>query len=236
MDEFGLGPNGALLYCIEYLVEHFDDVLSLMFERFEKSEEENNRDDGEGAFNNNAAVYVLFDVPGQVDLFAHHNFISVIVDKLQKRNIRLCSVHLIDALNCSDAYKFIGSVLLATSTMIRLELPAVNILSKMDLLKSSNIMTLPFNLSYFTDVMDLNQLLDYLDGDHEELESSSHILEDDGRTYWADDSDYKAARAKVRQGKFYQKHRKLQEHLCDCIDDFGLVSFLPLDIEDAESV
>ena len=225
MEELDLGPNGALLYGMEYLEKHFDEVLEDMIikrlEEIENGLEVENK--------SNCGIYLLFDVPGQVEVFTHCTFISSIVAKLTLRNVRLCSVQLIDAHHCVDPYKFIGSALLAMTTMIRLELPAVNVLSKIDLLKKNETI-LPFNLDYFTDVMDLTRLLDFIDGwDMDVSLKSSHAE-------WMDDPEYQAARNKVRNGKFAQKHRKLQEQLCEVIDDFSLVSFLPLDIEDAESV
>ena len=79
----------------------------------------------------------------------------MLVEKLvQALDYRLTMVHLIDAHHCTNATKFISSVLLATTTMLRVQLPSVNILSKVDLVEQFG--TVPFNLDFFTDVMDLS--------------------------------------------------------------------------------
>ena len=44
-------------------------------------------------------------------------------------------VHLVDATHCSDPYRFISVLLLSLKTMLQLDLPHVNVLSKIDLLK-----------------------------------------------------------------------------------------------------
>ncbi len=46
MEEMGLGPNGGLVYCMEYLLEHADWLVERI------------RDLGSN--------YVIFDCPGQV--------------------------------------------------------------------------------------------------------------------------------------------------------------------------
>ena len=49
---------------------------------------------------------------------------------------RLTAVHLIDAHLCSDPGKYISALLLSLSTMLHLELPHINVLSKIDLIES----------------------------------------------------------------------------------------------------
>ena len=62
-----------------------------------------------------------------------------------------------DAHHITDSYKFISVLLLSLSAMLRLGLPHVNVLSKIDLLKSYG--PLPFSLDFYTDVLDLNYLI-----------------------------------------------------------------------------
>jgi hypothetical protein len=49
---------------------------------------------------------------------------------------KLAAVHLSDAHYITDAPKFISVVLLALRAMLQLELPHINVLSKIDLLSS----------------------------------------------------------------------------------------------------
>ena len=48
---------------------------------------------------------------------------------------QLAAVHLVDSHHCSDPTKFISVLLTSLSTMIHVELPHVNVLSKIDLVE-----------------------------------------------------------------------------------------------------
>ncbi len=63
---------------------------------------------------------------------------------------RLAAVELVDAHLCSDAGKFLAALLLSLSSMLHLELPHINILSKADLVEAYG--ELHFNLEYYTEV------------------------------------------------------------------------------------
>jgi hypothetical protein len=52
MEEFGYGPNGGLVYCMEYLFQNIDWL---------RDELENFGEDD----------YILFDCPGQIELYSH---------------------------------------------------------------------------------------------------------------------------------------------------------------------
>lgn len=142
MNHFNLGPNGALMYCMEYLESNFDWLL----EQLKKS------------LNN----YFIFDCPGQVELYTHHKSMGNIFEKLEKLGYHLCTVHLIDSHYCSQPSKFISTLLLSLNTMLQMKLPHVNVLSKADLLKQFESKLL-FNLDFYTDVLDLRYLVDALD-------------------------------------------------------------------------
>ena len=49
--------------------------------------------------------------------------------------LQLVAVHLVDSHYCSDPGKFISVLLTSLSTMVQLELPHINILSKVDLME-----------------------------------------------------------------------------------------------------
>lgn len=110
MEKFNLGPNGSLMYCMEYLEENFDWLLNQLMSL--------------------KSCYLIFDMPGQVELYTHHKSTKNICEKLQNLNFQLCCVHLVDSHYCSDAPKFISTLLLSLSTMLHVGLPHVNVLSK----------------------------------------------------------------------------------------------------------
>lgn len=87
-----------------------------------------------------------------------------ILHGLEQVGLRLCVLHLVDSHYCSDAGKFIATVLMSLSSMLQLGLPHVNVLSKIDLAeKYSN--KLQFGIEFYTDVLDLNYFLTFLDED-----------------------------------------------------------------------
>lgn len=142
MEHLKLGPNGALVYCMEYLEENFDWLLS----RLKQS----------------TANYFIFDCPGQVELYTHHQSMSRIFNRLNALGYYLCTVQLIDSHYCSEPTKFISTLLLSLNSMLQMGLPQVNVLSKADLLKQFEA-KLAFNIDFYTEVLDLKYLLESLD-------------------------------------------------------------------------
>lgn len=140
MDNLKLGPNGGLIYCIEYLEKNLD-WLKCQLDKLPNH-------------------YLLFDCPGQVELYTHNNAIKNIFEQLTSWDYRLAAVHLVDSHYCSDPSKFISVLLTSLSTMLQVALPHVNILSKADLIEKYG--KLPFNLDYFTEVLQLSYLLGQL--------------------------------------------------------------------------
>jgi GTPase SAR1 family protein len=135
MSTHGLGPNGGMLYCMEYLEANYDWL------------EDRLKELGKDA-------YVLFDLPGQVELSTNHNSLKRIIEKLGKSGFRVCdcilfssllasngssmaqlaAVHLCDSHHVTDAAKYVSVLLLSLRAMLHLELPHINVLSKIDLL------------------------------------------------------------------------------------------------------
>ncbi|KAL1518333.1 hypothetical protein ABEB36_001972 [Hypothenemus hampei] len=180
MQEHQLGPNGALMYCMEYLEENFDWLLSQLLKI--------------------KNCYLIFDMPGQVELYTHHLSIKKIFEKLEKLHYHLCAVHLVDSHYCSDPSKFISTLLLSLATMLQVALPHVNILSKADLLKKHSS-KLNFGLDFYTDVLDLQYLLELLD-----------------------------------DGPFTKKFKKLNKAIIGLVEDYSLVTFIPLNVNSDKSL
>ncbi|KAK4486784.1 hypothetical protein RD792_006630, partial [Penstemon davidsonii] len=85
------------------------------------------------------------------------------LDNTGRRLLTLTAVHLVDANLCSDPGKYVSALLLSLSTMLHLELPHVNVLSKIDLIESYG--KLAFNLDFYTDAQDLTYLQHHLNQD-----------------------------------------------------------------------
>ena len=113
MSELNLGPNGGLLYCMEYIEHHMGEVLKLLKQRLGIATDSSLA---------SSKAYLLFDLPGQIELTAHSNVITRIAQRMTRElDLRLLCVQLVDAAVClTDVSKFIGAALVCTASMMRL--------------------------------------------------------------------------------------------------------------------
>lgn len=81
--------------------------------------------------------YFVFDCPGQIELYTHLPIMRAFVDFLKNMNFNVCSIFMLDSQFMVDGAKFLSGTMTALSVMTNLELPHVNMLSKMDLLQVS---------------------------------------------------------------------------------------------------
>ena len=98
---------------------------------------------------------------------------------------------------------------------------------------------LPFNLEFFTQCHDLRRLVDHLESSPMDFvagDAQNAGFDEDPRFDYREDPEYREAQRRTRSSNFHRKYRKLHDELSEVIDDFGLLSFLPLSIQDAESV
>ena len=116
--ELRLGPNGGLIFCLEFLMENID----WLEERLDAAVGEDD--------------YVLFDCPGQIEAYTHLPVMRNLVDALQAWNFRAVAVFLLDAHFMVDAGKFVSGAATALSVMANLEVPHVNVLSKVGRVRS----------------------------------------------------------------------------------------------------
>ena len=80
MNEYKLGPNGGLLFCMEFLLKNID----WLYTRLEE-------------YPSNIGVlciyhldhYILFDFPGQVELFTTNDNIKSIIQSMENHNLRV---------------------------------------------------------------------------------------------------------------------------------------------------
>lgn len=175
MEELNLGPNGGLVYCMEHLEQNLDDWLAEQLEDY--------LDDD----------YLVFDCPGQIELYSHIPVFRTFVDQLRRWNYNVCAVYLLDSQFVSDITKYLSGCMASLSAMVQLELPHVNILTKMDLVKNKK-----------------------------EIEK---FLDPDSRLLLSDLNQYMAPR-----------YAKLNKALAELLDDYSMVSFLPLDITKEKSI
>mmetsp|Transcript_6113 Transcript_6113/g.10658 ORF Transcript_6113/g.10658 Transcript_6113/m.10658 type:complete len:266 (-) Transcript_6113:551-1348(-) len=183
MEELGLGPNGGLLYCMEYLLENMDWLQDRL----------NEFDDDE---------YLLLDFPGQLELYTHVPIVRRVLDAMRMWGFEssMVGVFCIDATFLTETSKFISGSLLSLSAMIALELPHINVLTKCDLMAEG----------------DVERMLS--------IESASEL--------WNMEQYNNNSSERERKHK---RHR-LTEAICSLLDDYTMVSFLPLNLKDEDSI
>ena len=184
--EHDLGPNAAQIYCLDVLASRLDWLVQRL-ELF--------RD-----------CYILFDCPGQFELYTDCDSMRSIVECLTRSmKIQLVGVTLIDCLLCSSAHSYISAVMMSLSMMIHLELPHVNVLSKIDSLRSF-APELAFRLEYY-------------------LKAGEGNLEGLVRNLFPD--EWGVHPMDIKYSKFVEAISLVTE-------EFSLVGFVPLAIEDKE--
>jgi len=118
MNNFGLGPNGALVASLDMGVGSVNELREeiIEFERY----------------------YILVDCPGQMELFAYRNSGPLMVSGL-RGNDPSVSLYLLDSNIARTPSGYLSSMLLGLSINIRFGLPQLNILSKTDILMEDEI-------------------------------------------------------------------------------------------------
>jgi GTPase SAR1 family protein len=218
MEELGLGPNGGLVYCMEYLLENLD-WLHDHLEEFGDDE------------------YLLLDCPGQLELYTHVPVMRRIIDQMRMWGYEtsMVAVFCIDATFICDTSKFISGSLLSLSAMIALELPTINVMTKCDLMDEEEV-------ERILDIQSARQLWDM------EQERSSLLPLPQQQTVAATASA--GAEEDQVSNELQQQHHldvvgleekrrkrhRLTEAICGLLDDWTMVSFVPLNIADEESL
>ena len=161
---------------------------------------------------------IIFDLPGQIELYTHIPLLPELVKFLSRMgplNISLCAAYLLEATFVVDKAKFFAGTLSAMSAMINMELPHINILSKMDLVK---------------DQVGKKEMRRFIDPDANLLDD-----EDTGRGTFEHTVDIKDP-GKVDNVMTGGSFKQLNRAVARLIDDFSMVSFLQLDVNDEDSV
>lgn len=136
MDEMGLGPNGGLMACFEYVYPESpsfptypDRRYRFLMDNLDWLESELG-ETGEDSL-------TIFDCPGQIELYTHVPILPNLAKHLTGHmSFNLCAAYLLESTFVIDKSKFFAGTLSAMSAMIMLEIPHINILSKVDLVRN----------------------------------------------------------------------------------------------------
>ena len=117
MAEFNLGPNGAQVVASDLMAVNIGKMKEVVDDYTE--------------------TYALVDTPGQLELFAFRESSRTIVNAFGKEDSMV--VYLSDPMLCKSSNGFISNMVLASLVQFRLELPIINILTKIDVLDDSEV-------------------------------------------------------------------------------------------------
>jgi len=117
MSEYGLGPNGAQIACADALALHVKKVAEVV---------EGFRTD-----------YILYDTPGQIELFAFREASRLTVSALGHK--RAVIAFLFDPGLAHTPAGFVSTLLLAATVQYRFYIPCVNLLSKADAIPEDEV-------------------------------------------------------------------------------------------------
>ena len=127
MEELKLGPNGSLIYAMEFLKTNitwlFDKLRSFQKQKHHEGEEID------------ICPYFIFDLPGQVELFSNSDILSSILKSLSKElDFNFVTISLTDVSCILETSKFFSNVFLSLTSMMQTESPFIHILNKCSLL------------------------------------------------------------------------------------------------------
>lgn len=116
MEEYQLGPNGALIMAADLIADHLEEVIAVL----------------EGSMPD----ILLVDTPGQIELFAFRESGPFIVDNMPGDK---AVVYLLDAPFSRNPLNFISNLFLAGAVYHRLLKPQIYVLSKSDMISREEI-------------------------------------------------------------------------------------------------
>lgn len=167
---------------------------------------------------------------------------------------QMAAIHLVDSQHCSNPANFISASLLALCAMTRLELPHVNVLSKIDLVElngpTRNSMQWLFprfvlpaarqphsfllrphflselSLDMYTEFLDLASIASLVGSEQDSVVAQTAAApQRTPRQTAAEEA------SESRTAVFLRRHRKLNAAMSELVNDYNLVGFIPLDIQ-----
>ena len=112
MKQYDLGPNGALIMASDMVASKIDDI--------------------QAEVHGINPEYLIVDTPGQIELFAYRPSGRFLVENIA--GDENASIFLYDGALVTTPVNFVSIALLATSIKLRLNLPAINVLTKTDII------------------------------------------------------------------------------------------------------
>jgi len=123
MKQYGLGPNGGIVTSLNLFATKFDQVLNLIDRRRK-------------ATDSPAPEHVIFDTPGQIEVFTWSASGNIITEALAA-HFPTVIVYVMDAVRSTNPVTFMSNMLYACSILYKTKLPFVVVLNKTDVVDAS---------------------------------------------------------------------------------------------------
>ncbi|CRG95990.1 XPA binding protein 1, putative [Plasmodium gallinaceum] len=116
MKEYKLGPNGAIMTCLNLFATRFDKVIEILEKRKQKLN------------------YIIVDTPGQIEVFNWSASGNIILETLSV-SFPVVINYVIDTVRCERPITFMSNMLYACSVLYKSRLPFLACFNKIDIIK-----------------------------------------------------------------------------------------------------
>jgi GPN-loop GTPase len=134
MQEYSLGPNGAIVTALNLYATKFHDVIDLL-----KTKQE--------------AQYIVIDTPGQIETFSWSASGTIITEALAAE-FPTSVVYVVDTTRANQPNTFMSNMLYATSLYYKNKLPIVLAFNKIDLYPAEGIMNWMVDFDSYMESLD----------------------------------------------------------------------------------
>ncbi|KAL0232299.1 hypothetical protein PCE1_002641 [Barthelona sp. PCE] len=135
MTEYKLGPNGAIMTCLNLFATQLEEVLTFIDKRAEELE------------------YVFIDTPGQIEMFTW-SASGQIIAELFSGSYPTVAAFIVDSVRCRSPITFSSCLFYASSILYRMNLPLLLAFNKSDLQDSKMLLEWMQNPFAFWEALD----------------------------------------------------------------------------------
>eukprot|EP00731_Ephydatia_muelleri_P028565 Em0020g209a len=118
MKKYGLGPNGGIVTALNLFTTRFNEVMNFIDKR------------------SSECKYVIFDTPGQIEVFTWSASGAIISESLAS-SYPTVIVYVLDSARCVSPVTFMSNMLYACSILYKMKLPFVVVMNKTDIVDHS---------------------------------------------------------------------------------------------------